>query len=121
MIHSAKPCPACLRRSYLGLLLAAGLSSGCITNRVVTIQDDCDTMANDPRTDTVRTAYFWGLMQPTDFHPPCDPRFNHLNMVTVKTTFGQYLLASVTMGIVIKQHLRWCCAPYRPPVETIGR
>ncbi|QDA61736.1 hypothetical protein [Hymenobacter jejuensis] len=102
------------------LLLVVGLNAGCITNRITTIQDDCDSPAATTRTDTVRTAYFWGLRQPTDFKPPCDDRFNHLNSVTVKTTFGYYLLATVTLGIVVKQRMSWCCAPFHPEPGVIG-
>jgi hypothetical protein len=107
------------RGPALAALLLAQAATGCITNRIVTIQDDCDTPANVSQTTAVRTAYLWGFVQPKDLHPPCDPRSNHLNGVTVQTTFGHYLLSTVTLGIVIKQRVTWCCAPYRP-VGGIG-
>lgn len=101
-----------------GLVLLGGLS-GCMTTRIAT-GHDCDSVVNDPHNTHLVTAYFWGLKQPTDVRPACDPRFNHLNGVTVKTSFGQYMLALVTVGIVTKQRVSWCCAPYTPPVDTLG-
>ena len=92
---------------------------GCMTTRVVT-ETDCDTPDNVTYTDTVVTAYFWGLKQPADIHPPCDKRFNHLNGVTVKSSFGHYVLTTVTLGIVTKRRIRWCCAPYVPAPQPLG-
>ena len=97
----------------------AGALSGCMTTRVATIYD-CDTAVNDPNSTRVVTAYFWGLKQPTDIKPPCDARSNHLTSVTVKTNFGYFLLSAVTVGIVTRQRVSWCCAPYMPPVDTLG-
>ncbi len=107
------------RFGQLTLLVWLAALPGCITTRVRTI-DDCDTPANVTYTDSVVTAYWWGLKQPADLKPPCDPRFNHLNSVTVQTKFGYFLLSAVTLGIVNKQRVTWCCAPYRPPVDSIG-
>lgn len=101
----------------LGLWLAT--LPGCMTTRVVT-KNDCDTPANVTYTDSVVTAYWWGLKQPADLRPPCDSRFNHLNGVTVRTKFSYFLLTAVTLGIVHKQRVTWCCAPYRPAVDTLG-
>ncbi|UOG72861.1 hypothetical protein MTX78_12055 [Hymenobacter tibetensis] len=100
-------------------LVLVGTLSGCMTTRIVT-GHDCDTAANDPNSTQLVTAYFWGLKQPTDLRPPCDPRFAHLNGVTVKTSFGNFLLSLVTVGVVTKQRVSWCCAPYTPPVDTLG-
>ncbi|QJW89171.1 hypothetical protein HNV11_07075 [Spirosoma taeanense] len=88
-------------------------------------EPDCCTPANVSYSQTTVTAYFWGLKQPTDIQPHCDSlcnpgrRFNHLNGVTVKSTFGHYLLATVTLGMVNRRHVRWCCAPYVPPTDSI--
>ena len=100
-------------------LALAGALSGCMTTRIAT-SHDCDSVVNDPNNTQLVTAYFWGLKQPTDVRPACDPRFNHLNGVTVKTSFGNYMLALATVGIVTKQRVSWCCAPYTPPVDTLG-
>ncbi len=82
-------------------------------------EPDGDTPANVSYASTISTAYFWGLVQPTDIKPPCDPRANHLNMVTVKSTFGHYLLSTVTLGIVTKRRVQWHCTPYVPPSDSI--
>lgn len=58
------------------------------------------------------TAYWWGFKQPADLKPPCDPRFNHLNGVTIETKFSYFFLSVVTLGIISKRHVTWCCAPY---------
>lgn len=108
--------PRCITRL---LPVAAALLSGCMTARIAT-SHDCDTVVNDPNSTQVVTAYFWGLKQPTDVRPPCDPRSNHLNGVSVQTSFGNFLLALVTAGVVTKQRVSWCCAPYMPPVDTLG-
>ncbi|QIL74949.1 hypothetical protein [Hymenobacter sp. HDW8] len=90
-----------------------------MTTRVATIYD-CDTVVNDPNSTKVVTSYFWGLRQPADIKPPCDSRSNHLNSVTVNTNFGYFLLSLVTVGVVTKQRVTWCCAPYTPAVDTLG-
>jgi hypothetical protein len=111
------------RRFAAGWLLCVALS-GCVTTRIVTIPNSCDSPDSDPASQTVLTARFWGLSQPKDFVPPCappaSPGFNHLNSVTVWTTADQVLLSIVTLGIVIKRHVRWCCAPFIPPVDEPG-
>ncbi|GAB3955405.1 hypothetical protein GCM10028805_42980 [Spirosoma harenae] len=89
-----------------------------MTTRVTT-EPDCDTPTGVTYTQKTITGYFWGIKQPTDLKPPCDPRFNHLNSVTVKSTFGHYLLTTFTLGIVNKQQVRWCCAPYVPPRDSL--
>jgi hypothetical protein len=104
--------------SIASLLVASALS-GCMTTRIAT-SHDCDSVVNDSNNTQLVTTYFWGLKQPTDVRPACDPRFNHLNGVTVKTSFGNYLLALATVGIVTRQRVSWCCAPYTPPVDTLG-
>ncbi|QNP51556.1 hypothetical protein [Hymenobacter qilianensis] len=101
------------------LAIISGALSGCMTTRIATIYD-CDTVANDPNSTKVVTSYFWGLKQPADIKPPCDSRFNHLNSVTVNTNFGYFLLSLVTVGVVTKQRVSWCCAPYTPAVDTLG-
>ncbi|MBD2716607.1 hypothetical protein KBK19_16305 [Microvirga sp. STR05] len=105
-------------QAIAALVLAGGLS-GCMTTRIATVYD-CDGVVNDPNSTRLVTAYFWGLKQPTDIKPPCDPRSNHLNSVTVTNTFGHFLLSLVTVGIVTKQRVSWCCAPYMPAVDTLG-
>lgn len=101
------------------LLLSGWLLSGCMTSRIITVAD-CATPANDPTTRKVVTAYFWGFMQPVPLTPDCDPRSNHLNNVTVKSTFGHFLLSAVTLGIVTKQRIEWCCTPFTPQPDSLG-
>ena len=113
-----KPVAWC--RRGLGLLVVAGWLTGCMTTRVVTVPDDCAAMANDPHNQAVSKAYWWGLQTKPDINPPCDPRAYHLNAVQVSTSFGQYVLAGVTLGIVQRRTVRWCCTPYRPDIPDIG-
>ena len=107
-------------RSCRNCWLLPLLLTSCMTTHVMT-QPDSDRPDNVSYADTTLTAYFWGLKQPADLVPPCDPRFNHLNGVTVKSTFGHYLLLTLTLGIVHKQHIEWACAPYVPPTGVIGQ
>jgi hypothetical protein len=109
-----------IRKVYAGLFLCVLILTlpGCVTTRIATLPD-CPDPDSVPYTETSVTAYFWGLKQPDDIKPPCDARFNHLNGVTVKTTFGHYLLTTVTLGIVNKRRVRWCCAPYVPQPGSI--
>ncbi len=105
--------------AILVLGMVSGVLSGCMTTRIATIYD-CDSVVNDQNNTKVVTSYFWGLKQPADLKPPCDSRFNHLNSVTVNTNFGYFLLSLVTVGVVTKQRVSWCCAPYTPAVDTLG-
>jgi|GEM_PF-695732 len=107
-------------RSCRNCWLLPLLLTSCMTTHVMT-EPDSDTPDNVSYADTTLTAYFWGLKQPVDLVPPCDPRFNHLNGVTVRSTFGHYLLLTLTLGIVHKQRVAWACAPYVPPTEVIGQ
>jgi hypothetical protein len=59
-------------------------------------------------------------VQPKDIDPHCEASFNHMNKVTVKTNLGYTLLSVVTLGIVIPQHVEWCCAPQEIPTDTLG-
>lgn len=123
MIQSATLAPApFLPRlvSALGLPGLVLLLMSCMTTRISTAPD-CNTPANVSYTQQTVTAYFWGLKQPADIQPNCNPghAFNHLNGVTVKSTFGHYLLSTVTLGIVTKRRVQWCCAPYVPPTDSL--
>lgn len=95
-------------RLALGLLMLV-LLPACMTTRVMT-QEDSQAFANDPTTDTIVTGYWWGIGKQPVVRPACDPGYNHLNGVTVRTHFGHYLLATVTLGIVQKKEVRWYCA-----------
>ncbi|QKZ11155.1 hypothetical protein [Spirosoma sp. KUDC1026] len=112
--------PARIRKGYAGLFLYVLVLTlpGCVTTRIIT-EPDANNPDNVPYDKRTSTAYFWGLLQPKDFEPPCDPRANHLNGVMVETTFGQYLLSAVTLGIVSKRRVQWRCMPYVPPTDSI--
>ncbi|GAA4454643.1 hypothetical protein GCM10023189_21380 [Nibrella saemangeumensis] len=90
-----------------------------MTTRIVSTAD-CDTPVNDPTTQRVVTSYFWGLKQPVNLTPGCDPRSNHLNSVTVKSNLGYFLLSAVTLGMVNKQRVEWCCTPFTPRPDTLA-
>jgi hypothetical protein len=95
------------------------LFSSCrITTRIMT-STQCADATNVVR-DTTVVHYFWGLRQAADIKPGCDPRFNHLNKVEVKTKFGQLLISVFTLGIVVPQTVTWCCAPHNPTPGTLG-
>ena len=100
----------------IGIVL---ITSGCSTTKVIS-QYDCDTFANNTVYKRTTWSYAWGLVQSKDINPGCDPRFNHLNKVVVKTNLGFAILSTVTLGIVIPQHVEWCCAPYSPPTDSLG-
>ncbi|HEX5026679.1 MAG TPA: hypothetical protein VFV68_15470 [Agriterribacter sp.] len=95
------------------------LIQGCSTTKVIS-KYDCDTFSNNSVYQKTTWSYAWGLVQPKDIDPGCDPRFNHLNKVVVKTNIGFILLSTVTLGIVIPQHVEWCCAPYSPATDSLG-
>ena len=69
----------------------------------------------------VALTYFWGLVQPKDIDPKCEAAANHLNKVVVKTNIGYILLSAITLGMVIPQHVEWCCAPQNIPTDTLGK
>ncbi|HRO48096.1 hypothetical protein [Agriterribacter sp.] len=100
----------------IGIIL---ITQSCSTTKVIS-QYDCDTFANNTVYKKTTWSYAWGLVQPKDINPRCDPRFNHLNKVVVKTNLGFAILSTVTLGIVIPQHVEWCCAPYSPPTDSLG-
>jgi hypothetical protein len=58
--------------------------------------------------------YFWGLKQAAPLRPDCDPSFNYLSMVRVRTTPLQVILSFVTLGIVLPQRISWSCGVYNP-------
>ena len=93
-------------------------SSSCTSTKVITDYDCAD--ATNLIKDTTVWHYFWGLKQAKDIRPGCDPRYNHLNQVIVKTGPGHVILSFITLGIVIPQRLTWCCAPPNLRPGTIG-
>lgn len=108
--------PAALKAGVFFFICLA--VSGCSSTRLVTIPDCADAV--NIRKDTTVHHYFWGLIKAADIDPSCDRRYNHLNMVTVKTKAKNTLITVFTLGIVIPQTLSWCCAPYNPTPGTIG-
>jgi len=107
-------------RTALFLILLQPLSQSCSTTKIIT-QYDCNTVANNPVNKKTTWTYFWGLVQPKDIDPKCETAANHLNKVVVKTNLGYILLSAVTLGIVIPQHVEWCCAPQNIPTDTLGK
>jgi len=100
------------------LLPALSFTSCTTTTRIMTSTQNAD--ATNIVRDTTVVHYFWGLKQAADIVPGCDPRFNHLNKVEVKTKFSQMLLSVVTLGIVVPQTVTWACAPFNPTPGTLG-
>jgi hypothetical protein len=95
------------------------LAQSCSATKVIS-RYDCDTFSNNTVYKRTTWSYAWGLVQPKDINPGCDPRFNHLNKVVVKTNLGFAILSTVTLGIVIPQQVEWCCAPYSPSTDSLG-
>jgi hypothetical protein len=116
------PMPALSKRWYAGLLLIVliPLAESCSTTKVIT-KYDCNTIANNPVNRRTTWTFAWGLVQPRDINPNCEPSFNHLNKVVVKTNLGFILLSAVTLGAVIPQRVEWCCAPQNIPTDTLGQ
>ena len=102
-----------------GLLVAVMVPAGCSTTKVIT-KYDCNTIANNPVNHRTTWTFAWGLVQPRYINPNCEPAFNHLNKVVVKTNLGFILLSAVTLGAVIPQRVEWCCAPQNIPTDTLG-
>jgi hypothetical protein len=105
--------------SSLVLVSFLTVMDSCSTTRIVT-KYDCNTIANNPVNKRTTWAFAWGLVQPKDIDPKCEPSFNHLNKVEVKTNIGFILISAVTLGIVIPQQVTWCCAPQNIPTDTLG-
>lgn len=110
------------RRSVIAAVFMLHLAcfESCSTTRIMA-ETDCDSFANNPVNEKTTWSFLWGLVQPADINPQCDSRFNHLNKVSAKTNLGYSLISIVTLGIVIPQHVEWCCAPYTPSTQNIGR
>ena len=69
------------------------VQSCTISSKVITSTDCAD--ATNIVHDTTVWNYFWGIKQAADINPQCDPNFNYLNRVTVKTNFGHILIGPV--------------------------
>jgi hypothetical protein len=101
------------------LLISLFICTSCSTTKVVT-KYDCNTAVNNSVNAKTTWTFAWGLVQPKDIDPKCEPAFNHLNKVVVKTNLGFILLSVATLGAVIPQRVEWCCAPQNIPTDTLG-
>jgi hypothetical protein len=106
-----------LKFSFVLILL---LHQSCSTTKIVT-KYDCNTVVNNPVNRKTTWSFVWGLVQPKDVDPKCEPSFNHLNKVVVKTNLGFILLSAATVGLVIPQRIEWCCAPQDIKTDTLGK
>ena len=98
-------------------VLATAITLASCTQTKVLTSNDCATVL---RKDTTVYHYLWGLVQAAEIRPACDPRFNYLNKVVVKTNAGNLLLSLITLGIVIPQKLNYCCAPPNIPPPVVN-
>ncbi len=107
---------------FMAGLLFVGLTAiqACSTTKIIT-KYDCNTVVNNPVNKKTIWTFAWGLVQAKDIDPKCEPSFNHLNKVVVKTNLGFILISAVTLGGVIPQRIEWCCAPQNIPTDTLGR
>lgn len=101
------------------LLITSVIACSCSQTKIITEYDCADAV--NVNKDTTVWHYFWGLQQSKDIRPQCDPRYNHLNKVVVKTTPGNLLLAVITLGIVVPQKLSWCCSPPNTAPGRLGQ
>jgi len=112
-----------MRKSCLAMLIAAAflcqVSQSCtVTSRVITSTDCAD--ATNIVHDTTVWNYFWGIKQAADINPQCDPNFNYLTRVSVKTNFGHILISALSLGIAVPHRVSWCCAPPNTQPGTLG-
>jgi hypothetical protein len=97
-----------MRQAFAACLICGALFLGsCANTKIVTAYDCADAINKD----TTVWHFLWGLKQAKDIRPNCDPRYNHLNSVTVKTRAVHVLVTVITLGIAIPQKVTWCCAP----------
>jgi hypothetical protein len=111
------------RHTLLAVCVAAlpvylSVQSCTISSKVITSTDCAD--ATNIVHDTTVWNYFWGIKQAADINPKCDPNFNYLNRVTVKTNLGHILISALTLGIAVPQKVSWCCAPPNTQPGTLG-
>ena len=102
------------------LLILFTITESCSTVRIVS-KYDCNTVVNNPVNRKTTWTFAWGLIQPKDINPQCEPAFNHMNRVTVKTNIGFILISAATLGGVIPQTIEWCCAPQSIKTDTLGQ
>ena len=107
------------RNVYFFLSITFFICSSCSTTKIVT-KYDCNTPVNNSVNKKTTWTFAWGLVQPKDINPKCEPAFNHMNKVVVKTNLAFILLSAVTLGAVIPQRVEWCCAPQNIPTDTLG-
>lgn len=93
--------------------------SACSTTRI-TSRTDSNTIANNPLNRRTTWTFAWGLVQPKDINPHCEPSANYMTKVTVKTNLAFILLSAVTLGGVIPQRVEWTCSPPIIKVDTLG-
>jgi hypothetical protein len=105
-------------RKWVTGAFAILLFTSCASTKLVTEYDAAD--AFPLAKDTTVWHFFWGLKQATPIRPDCDPSFNYLSMVRVRTTPLQVILSFVTLGIVLPQRLSWSCGVYNPEPGTPG-
>lgn len=107
---------------FIYRFLAAGvillIAAGCASTKLITEYDAAD--AFPLAKDTTVWHFFWGLQQASPIRPDCDPTFNYLSQVRVRTTPGQVILSFLTLGIVLPQRISWSCGVYNPEPGTPG-
>jgi hypothetical protein len=106
-------------KRFVSFMCLIVVVNSCTTTRVVS-KYSCNTVANNPVNKKTTWAFFWGLVQPVDVVPNCDPLFNHLNKVETKTNLGFAIITTATLGIVMPQRVSWCCAPPEIATDTLG-
>lgn len=110
----------CSYYKYCCFVFLLVLFQACSTTKIIT-KYDCNTVDNNPVNKKTAWTFAWGLVQPKDIDPGCEPSYNHLNKVEVKTNLGFILISALTLGAAIPLRLEWCCAPQNLPTDTLGR
>ncbi len=102
----------------LSSAVAVALCTSCASTKLITEYDAAD--AFPLAKDTTVWHYFWGLKQAAPIRPQCDPNFNYLSQVQVRTTPVQVILSFITLGIVLPQRISWLCGVANPEPGTPG-
>lgn len=103
----------CTLNRLIGLMVWWVFLTSCAHVRIVARYD-----SDSPVPIVVKkTAYFWGLKQPNDIQT--DPTCSSICNVTAQSTFGNVLIAAITLGIVVPFTIEYNCCPFEPEPDVL--
>lgn len=97
-------------RAALPILLLMLLMQGCYHFRIDTSAPHATEVHH-----ATKSAFFWGLMQPSAVDD-CDDK--GVTDVRVSTNLGYQLVAIVTLGIWVPMDVEWRCVKRPPPTPS---